>query len=74
MVSNSARVVLQPGVRGALQAKYWKARHLVPFFSVVSSVRRDIVRCAAGSFATRGVGMAVLCDTRELEQRCSLAD
>ena len=45
--TNSARAVLQPGVRGALQAKYWEAASPGPI-SAVSSVRFVIIMCAAG--------------------------
>ena len=64
--TNSARVVLQPGVRGALQAKYWKAASPGPISGVLLDCR-VIVCCADGVSVTRNVGIAVLCDPRELD-------
>ena len=58
--------VLQPGVRGALQAKYWKAASPGPI-SGVFSVYRVFGRCAVVSLATRNVGLAALCGPRELD-------
>ena len=47
MIPTMRVIALQPGVRGALQAKYWKAASPGPI-SDVFSVRCLIVRCAAG--------------------------
>ena len=66
MVSTFRVFVLQSGVRGALQAKYWKAASPGPI-SGVFSVYRVFVRCAVVSLATRNVGLAALCGPRELD-------
>ena len=58
---------LVPGVRGALQAKYWKAASPGPI-SDVFSVCCALVHCVAGASCEAYGGMAVLCDPRELDR------
>ena len=68
MVPDLRGYVLQPGVRGALQAKYWRQRHSSHFpFSVSSPFIVVFGRCAVVSLASRNVGLVVLCGPRELD-------
>ena len=71
MVLSADRAVLQPGVCGALQAKYWKAASPGPI-SDDSSVRRAIMLCAAGGLLRHEFDHGFSCETpRELDHSCS---